>query len=92
MFDYAVAKVVGSYAAAMNGVDAIIFTAGVGENAPTTRAGISSYLGYLGAELDEEANAKRGEDRCISKAAARSSSGSSPRTRSSSLPATPATS
>ena len=68
MFDYAVAKVVGSYAAAMNGVDAIIFTAGVGENAPTTRAGISSYLGYLGAELDEEANAKRGEDRCISKA------------------------
>ena len=67
MFDYAVAKVVGSYAAAMNGVDAIIFTAGVGENAPTTRAGISSYLGYLGAELDEEANAKRGEDRCISK-------------------------
>ena len=68
MFDYSVAKVVGSYAAAMNGVDAIIFTAGVGENAPTTRAGISSYLGYLGAELDEEANAKRGEDRCISKA------------------------
>ena len=68
MFDYAVAKVVGSYAAAMNGVDAIIFTAGVGENAPTTRAGISSYLGYLGAELDEEANAKRGEDRCISTA------------------------
>ena len=67
MFDYSVAKVVGSYAAAMNGVDAIIFTAGVGENAPTTRAGISSYLGYLGAELDEEANAKRGEDRCISK-------------------------
>ena len=67
MFDYAVAKVVGSYAAAMNGVDAIIFTAGVGENAPTTRAGISSYLGYLGAELDEEANAKRGEDRLISK-------------------------
>ncbi len=67
MFDYSVAKVVGSYAAAMNGVDAVIFTAGVGENAPTTRAGICSYLGYLGAELDEEANAKRGDDRCISK-------------------------
>ena len=71
MFDYAVAKVVGSYAAAMNGVDAIIFTAGVGENAPTTRAGICQYLGYLGAELDEEANAKRGDDRCISKAGSR---------------------
>ncbi len=67
MFDYSVAKVVGSYAAAMNGVDAVIFTAGVGENAPATRAGICSYLGYLGAELDEEANAKRGDDRCISK-------------------------
>ena len=67
MFDYSVAKVVGSYVAAMNGVDAIIFTAGVGENAPTTRAGICQYLGYLGAELDEEANAKRGDDRLISK-------------------------
>ena len=67
MFDYSVAKVVGSYAAAMNGVDAVIFTAGVGENAPTTRAGICSYLGYLGAELDEEANSKRGDDRLISK-------------------------
>ena len=67
MFDYAVAKVVGSYAAAMNGVDAIVFTAGVGENAPTTRAGICQYLGFLGAELDEEANAKRGDDRLISK-------------------------
>ena len=67
MFDYSVAKVVGSYAAAMNGVDAVIFTAGVGENAPTTRAGICQYLGFLGAELDEEANAKRGDDRLISK-------------------------
>ena len=68
MFDYSVAKVVGSYAAAMNGVDAVIFTAGVGENAPGTRAGICQYLGFLGAELDEEANAQRGDDRCISKA------------------------
>ena len=67
MFDYSVAKVVGSYAAAMNGVDAIVFTAGVGENSPTTRAGICQYLGFLGAELDEEANAKRGDDRLISK-------------------------
>ena len=58
MFDYSVAKVVGSYVAAMNGVDAIIFTAGVGENAPTTRAGICQYLGYLGCEIDEAANAR----------------------------------
>ena len=68
MFDYWVAKVVGSYAAAMNGVDAIIFTAGVGENSATTRAGICKYLGYLGCEIDPEPNKKRGEDICISTA------------------------
>ena len=61
MFDYWVAKVVGSYAAAMNGVDAIVFTAGVGENSAPTRAGIASYLTYLGAEMDLEENKKRGE-------------------------------
>ena len=61
MFDYWVAKVVGSYAAAMNGVDAIVFTAGVGENSATTRAGIAKYLTYLGAEMDAEANSVRGE-------------------------------
>ena len=66
MFDYWVAKVAGSYAAAMNGVDAIIFTAGVGENSATTRAGICKYLGYLGCEVDPEQNKKRGEDVCIS--------------------------
>ena len=68
MFDYWVAKVVGSYAAAMNGVDAIIFTAGVGENSATTRAGICKYLSYLGCEIDPEPNKKRGEDICISTA------------------------
>lgn len=61
MFDYWVAKVVGSYAAAMNGVDAIVFTAGVGENASGTRAGIAKYLTYLGAYMNDEENAKRGE-------------------------------
>ena len=71
MFDYSVAKVVGSYVAAMNGVDAIIFTAGVGENAPTTRAGICQYLGYLGCEIDEAANARRGSDNRISTDASR---------------------
>jgi len=68
MFNYDVAKTVGAYAAVMNGVDAIIFTAGIGENSPSTRAGISKYLGYLGAKLDAEANGKRGEDRLISTA------------------------
>ncbi len=68
LFDYSVAKVVGSYVAAMNGVDAIIFTAGVGENAPTTRAGIAKYLGYLGCEIDPEANGRRGSDNIISTA------------------------
>ena len=66
MFSYWVAKVAGSYVAAMNGVDAIIFTAGVGENDRDTRAAIAKYFGYLGVEIDEAANAKRGEDIMIS--------------------------
>ena len=66
MFHYWVAKVTGSYVAAMNGVDAIIFTAGVGENSKETRAAISSYFGYLGVKLDKEANSKRGQDIMIS--------------------------
>lgn len=59
---YHVAKYIGSYAAAMNGVDDICFTAGVGENAPLVRHLICEYLGFLGVELDEEKNAKRGEE------------------------------
>jgi acetate kinase len=66
MFYYWVAKVVGSYAAAMNGTDAIIFTAGIGENSSSTRSAIASYFGYLGVRIDEEANKKRGEDMVIS--------------------------
>jgi acetate kinase len=50
----------------MNGVDAIAFTAGIGENAPIVRSKVLSYLGYLGITLDEEANIKRGEDNVIS--------------------------
>ena len=53
---YGIAKYVGGYVAAMNGVDAITFTAGVGENAPDLRKDICDYLGYLGVELDEEKN------------------------------------
>ena len=66
MFHYAVAKTVGSYVAAMNGVDAIVFTAGIGENSKATRAAIASYFGYLGVAIDDEANAKRGVDIMIS--------------------------
>jgi len=66
MFHYWVAKVTGSYVAAMNGVDAIIFTAGVGENSRETRKAICDYFGYLGVAIDDEANSKRGEDVMIS--------------------------
>ena len=68
VFCYRVAKYIGSYAAAMNGVDAIAFTAGIGENSGTVRKMVLAYLGYLGIELDEEANQKRGEDQVISTA------------------------
>ena len=50
----------------MNGVDGIIFTAGIGENSPATRAAICEYLGYLGIEICPTCNAKRGEDNFIS--------------------------
>lgn len=68
VFCYRVAKYVGSYAAAMNGVDAIAFTAGIGENVGLVREKICSYLGYLGITLDAEANEKRG-DNCVISAA-----------------------
>ena len=67
-FKYQVAKIIGSYVAAMNGVDAIVFTAGVGENSATTRQGVCDYLGYLGITIDAEANGKRGEEIVISTA------------------------
>lgn len=63
---YRVAKYIGAYAAAMNGVDAICFTAGIGENGPLVRTLVCSYLGYLGVTLDEEANQKKGEEVVIS--------------------------
>ncbi len=68
VFCYRVAKYIGSYAASMNGVDAIAFTAGIGENSGTVRKMVLSYLGYLGITVDEEANKKRGEDLVISTA------------------------
>jgi acetate kinase len=67
-FIYRVAKYIGAYTAAMNGVDAIAFTAGVGENDKATRKAVCDYLGYLGVEIDDEANNIRGERRVISSA------------------------
>lgn len=67
-FCYNVAKYIGAYAAAMNGVDVICFTAGVGENAALVRTFICEYLGYLGVKIDQEANSKRGEDIVITTA------------------------
>ena len=66
VFSYRVAKYIGSYVAAMNGVDVIAFTAGIGENAPIVRSKVLAYLGYLGITVDEEANGKRGNDIVIS--------------------------
>ena len=60
-FAYEVAKYVGAYAAAMNGIDVLTFTAGVGENDSATRAAVCEYLGFLGVKLDPELNAQRGE-------------------------------
>ncbi|MDE7247109.1 MAG: acetate kinase [Lachnospiraceae bacterium] len=67
-FAYRVAKYIGAYTAAMNGVDAICFTAGVGENSPLVRTLACERLGYLGITLDQEKNGKRGEELEISTA------------------------
>ena len=62
VFDYSVKKFIGSYAAAMGGVDAIIFTAGVGENGPDTRANVVSGLEFMGVKIDPEKNNTRGKE------------------------------
>ena len=61
LFAYRVAKYIGAYAAAMNGVDAIVFTAGLGENSKDARKDICAYLGYLGVEVDDARNNQRGK-------------------------------
>ena len=65
-FCYRVAKHIGAYTAALNGVDAIVFTAGIGENAAHIRSMICEYLGFLGITIDEEKNAVRGKETEIS--------------------------
>ena len=67
-FCYRVAKYVGSYVAAMNGVDTICFTAGIGENTPFVRAKVVEYLGYLGIKIDAAANEVHGDEKLISTA------------------------
>ena len=65
-FSYEVAKYVGAYTAALNGIDILTFTAGVGENDGGVRADVCSYLGYLGVKIDPEMNKKRGAEIKIS--------------------------
>ena len=67
-FQYGVKKLIGAYAAAMGGVDAIVFTAGVGENDAKTRMAAASGLEYMGVRMDEAANNVRGKEAVISAA------------------------
>ena len=66
MFDYQVKKYIGAYAAAMGGVDAVVFTAGIGENNKVMRANVAGGLGFMGIKIDDEKNAIRGEEIDIS--------------------------
>lgn len=66
VYTYRVAKYIGAFTAAMNGVDGICFTAGLGENSPIIRQMVCEYLGYLGITLDKEQNAMRGKDLIVS--------------------------
>lgn len=66
IFNYKVIKYIGAYAAAMDGVDAIVFTAGIGENNAVMRSDVCKSLSYLGIKIDEELNNVRGEERIIS--------------------------
>ena len=65
-FQYSVKKLVGAYAAAMGGVDAIVFTAGVGENDPATRMAVAGGLEFMGVKMDAAANNVRGKETVIS--------------------------
>ena len=66
MFCYSVKKYIGAYAAAMGGVDAVIFTAGVGENSAAERMAIASGLEFMGIHMDPEANNVRGKETVVS--------------------------
>ena len=66
VFDYSVKKYIGAYAAAMGGVDAVIFTAGVGENGPETRESVCAGLEFLGIKIDPEKDKVRGKEMDVS--------------------------
>ena len=67
MYEYRIAKYIGAYAAALNGVDIIVFTGGVGENQIITRQQVCKQIEFLGVELDNEANKTQGEEKEITK-------------------------
>ena len=72
MFNYRIKKYIGSYAAAMGGIDALVFTGGIGENSDITRSGICEELGFMGVEIDENLNnGLRGKEQLISKSDAK---------------------
>lgn len=66
MYFYRITKYIGAYTAAMNGVDLIVFTGGVGENQTTARSGVCKTLGYLGVKIDMEKNKVRGKEAIVS--------------------------
>ncbi|ABV32863.1 MULTISPECIES: acetate kinase [Pseudothermotoga] len=66
IYIYRIAKYIGAYTAAMNGVDAIVFTAGVGENSPYVREKVCDYLGFLGVKIDRNLNNMKGVERIVS--------------------------
>ena len=70
-YAYRVGKYIGAYAAAMNGVDVIVFTAGIGENNAEVRAMVGEYIGFLGTNIDPEKNKLRGEEVILSDADAK---------------------
>ena len=70
-YAYRVGKYIGAYAAAMNGVDVIVFTAGIGENNAEVRAMVGEYIGFLGTNIDPEKNKQRGEEVILSDAGAK---------------------
>ncbi len=68
MFCYRVRRYIGQYAAVLGGLDALIFTAGIGENAPQIRAKVCEKLGFIGINLDEEKNQAVGIEKAIHRA------------------------
>lgn len=66
MYDYRIKKYIGAYSAAMGGIDILVFTGGIGENSPTTRANSCNGLEYMGISIDNEANQVNGQEKIIS--------------------------